>query len=235
MKLISIVALCVFVVSCASLDKSDCQTVSWYELGKADGAKGYDSQANKYSKDCGKHGIAVNLPEYENGRKAGLVQYCTYESGVSSGRRGLGYGNVCTGKAHEEFYSGYEPNVKVAMAQRAIGAKKAQISRAEKNLTELKDPKLVKFQKLNLDAFKVELVSLQNDLSKRERELVLHNFDREILILNREIAAPGISEEAKLSKLARIAEIQERRDLFEKADKFDSKIDRYNRLKGLFK
>ena len=52
--------------SCATLNKDECLTADWYQIGYEDGAKGYPlSRIGKHRKACAKHGVTPDMPPYE--------------------------------------------------------------------------------------------------------------------------------------------------------------------------
>ena len=89
---------------CATLNENECRSVDWRELGRQDGAKGYESQRlGEHMGACGKFGIAPDADAYRAGREEGLRQYCTPENALHLGLSGSGYHQVCAGEVGEMF------------------------------------------------------------------------------------------------------------------------------------
>lgn len=89
---------------CATLNENECRTIDWTELGRSDGAKGYESsRLGDHMEACGKFGIAPNGDAYRAGREEGLHQYCTPENALQLGTNGSGYHQVCPGEVGEMF------------------------------------------------------------------------------------------------------------------------------------
>jgi hypothetical protein len=96
-------------ISCATMNKEQCQNADWFEVGERDGANGYSSdRIGAHKKACGEHGIQPNVVEYKKGRTEGLKAYCTYENGLLKGRNGYYYSGVCPSHLAPDFLRGYE-------------------------------------------------------------------------------------------------------------------------------
>ena len=99
----------IVLVGCASLSTEECKRGDWFAIGKADGAVGASmSRIDDHTKACRKAGVAPDLQAYTTGRKAGLTEFCTYQSGVAQGAENRTYKRVCTGPAEAEFLGGYD-------------------------------------------------------------------------------------------------------------------------------
>ncbi|MAF77261.1 MAG: hypothetical protein CME63_04995 [Halobacteriovoraceae bacterium] len=79
--------------SCSQLDKKDCSQIDWFELGKKDGSVGRRSTMFlQHSLKCSK---LPESKEYHNGRKEGLIDFCTLEGGIDYGLSGALYIGQC--------------------------------------------------------------------------------------------------------------------------------------------
>ena len=63
--------------SCATLDKGECQTADWNQIGFADGAKGMlaDNRLEQHGSACDKHNIVPDEPLYRAGHSNGVLEY----------------------------------------------------------------------------------------------------------------------------------------------------------------
>lgn len=93
--------------------RSFCQNVDWYAIGRIDGANGKDANAlDAHRQECGKTPFPPNAEMYENGREAGLVDFCTPRSGFEFGKDGNPYKGVCPLPFEAEFLSAYHAGLK---------------------------------------------------------------------------------------------------------------------------
>lgn len=94
---------------CATLNESECRTVDWRELGRSDGARGYEaSRLGEHMNACGKYGIAPDPAAYSSGRDEGLQQYCQPGVAINEGRNGKVYHSVCPGERNLMFSHYYQ-------------------------------------------------------------------------------------------------------------------------------
>lgn len=90
-----------------------CQGLDWFEIGRRDGANGKTVNAlNGHIDEC-KNGESPNADLYLNGRNAGLVDFCTSQSGFEFGRAGTPYMAVCPEHLEKRFLPGYEQGQRV--------------------------------------------------------------------------------------------------------------------------
>jgi len=74
---------------CATMDRNECLSANWRQIGYTDGARGLPSRhIEKHAKACAEHQVQVNLDEYLAGRRQGLLAYCTPDNGFVIGRSG---------------------------------------------------------------------------------------------------------------------------------------------------
>lgn len=127
MRLIAISALVILSSSCVTLSKEQCQTMDWFEKGKADGMAGLSaSHAADYQARCSKFGYNIDLENYSKGRAKGLNYFCTLENGERFGKKNGYYFGVCPTGLEENFLKGYH-----------FGKKYAELKRREQELAEL--------------------------------------------------------------------------------------------------
>lgn len=104
--------LCILILlgfsSCATMNKSECQTADWQVIGLEDGAKGRPvSYVGNHREACAEYGVKPDLAQYNTGRETGLRQYCTYRNGLSRGRSGYSYNDVCQAELEAVYLAGY--------------------------------------------------------------------------------------------------------------------------------
>jgi hypothetical protein len=105
---IIVLLLLALTAGCATLNESECRTVDWRELGRSDGAKGYESsRLGDHMEACGKFGIAPDAEAYRAGREEGLRQYCTLDNAMQLGMNGSGFNQVCPGEISVAFAQTY--------------------------------------------------------------------------------------------------------------------------------
>lgn len=113
-KITAAAVLALTLASCASISKSECTAGNWADLGYRDGAQGKSrSVLADYVETCAEHGAQVARDSYLRSYETGLLTYCTYDSGLTSGENGDGFSSVCgaTPGAHafrEGWESGHE-------------------------------------------------------------------------------------------------------------------------------
>lgn len=97
--------------SCAThhlITATPCKGLDWFEIGRRDGAMGKPVDAlGQHVREC-VTGVPPDSDLYLNGRNAGLVDFCTTQSGYELGRAGLKYMSVCPEHLEKKFLPGYE-------------------------------------------------------------------------------------------------------------------------------
>ena len=82
---------------CATLSVEECQVANWYDIGYRDGVAGKSwSELAAHSKACAKAHIVPDQNAWEQGRQAGLKQYCTTDNAYRVGLAGKAFrGSEC--------------------------------------------------------------------------------------------------------------------------------------------
>lgn len=93
---------------CASLSEDECRATDWWVVGQEDGTLGRPPAAiEEHREACAEHGVAPDHNAYEEGRRSGLMVYCTRFNGYQVGRNDqLYHGGVCGGALAEPFETG---------------------------------------------------------------------------------------------------------------------------------
>lgn len=99
-------------ISCstaAEREEGACGQIDWYQRGRTDGALGLGLETvNQYRKTCPDDFSSDDEVVYGNGRNAGLVEYCSSESGFEMGRMGVSYNHVCPSTTEPSFLAQFE-------------------------------------------------------------------------------------------------------------------------------
>ncbi len=115
LKIVLLIAL-TLTSGCAStrlITATPCQGLDWFEIGRRDGALGKTANTlAEHFEEC-KFGEKPNSELYVNGRNAGLVDFCTNQSGFEIGRAGTQYMAVCPDHLEKRFMPGYEQGQRV--------------------------------------------------------------------------------------------------------------------------
>lgn len=90
--------------------ESACAGIDWWEMGRTDGVAGLELEKglSEHRHQCAGSAHPIALDLYENGRDAGLVDYCSPQQGLAAGHSGSTYGNVCPTYLEEAFLFQYK-------------------------------------------------------------------------------------------------------------------------------
>lgn len=106
MKFLLLATTFLFMSSCATMNKEECQATDWYAKGITDGAGGKSAEEyQKYSKACTEHGITPDFAQYSKGRDKGLLQFCE-DAGTQLGSQGetITYPKQCLSDNHKRVF-----------------------------------------------------------------------------------------------------------------------------------
>ena len=94
--------------SCATLDKEECASVNWEQLGRSDGAEGRpSSRIDQHRSACAEHKLPVDEQQWASGWQQGIRVYCTPDNGLMQGREGRHYANSCPPELKTDFEAAY--------------------------------------------------------------------------------------------------------------------------------
>lgn len=104
-----LIAVLLFMASCASLTKEECLVSDWQVIGQRDGEQGYDPQRQfrRHITACEKVKVTPDHVLWSQGYQQGLVRYCTPVKGLVVGQQGAVYNNVCPAYSERGFMRGY--------------------------------------------------------------------------------------------------------------------------------
>lgn len=94
---------------CATLNKDECMTADWAQIGYEDGARGYqDLRVSSHREACAKHGVSVDFRAYQDGYDEGVVRFCTPDNGFDQGVAGKQYNGVCPPALEPSFLEAFD-------------------------------------------------------------------------------------------------------------------------------
>ncbi len=94
---------------CATMNKEECMTADWHQIGYEDGARGYpDTRISSHREACAEYGIAPDFNAYQDGHKEGVARFCTASNGFAQGKQGYDYKGICPPSLESKFLDGYK-------------------------------------------------------------------------------------------------------------------------------
>ena len=171
MKILALFIVTILITACTSTPavETPCQEGDWYEIGRRDGANGRPlSLEHKYPGFCDNSNVEKNRALYENGRNAGLIEYCKPENAFEMGRSGLPYYGVCPKPVEDKFLSNYHNGKKY----RGLQKDNAQINEQMDSIfNQLKLPNLSVDQKSKLQSTLEQLRLRHNQNASKSKSL----------------------------------------------------------------
>ena len=151
------------VTACTQTSVRDCYDADWYSIGVRDGLAGVPGDILEvYRNNCGDADLAPDREAYENGRREGLLVFCTDANGFRTGRARKVYHHVCPPELENEFLTGR------ARGLRLQGCA-AEIYVSEQHVTSLEEALKQREQRLaDLPFPAVERVRLQEEIDNLE-------------------------------------------------------------------
>lgn len=131
MKILSLIALGAIVYSCSSLNKEECQSANWYDMGVKDSLAGKrEMKSSEYAQDCKEHNVTVDFKTYKTGFDKGLNTYCTENKGYSLGLKGVSRHPMCDA-LNKKFANGYDAGYIVYEREQKRLAEEARLKKIE--------------------------------------------------------------------------------------------------------
>jgi len=162
-SLIAVMALS----GCATLSKEECLTVNWREIGQTDGANGAEhGRVAEHREACAKHGVKVDLDQYNSGRAVGLRTFCQANSGFARARQGYVYKGICPSDLEPNFIDGYEEGKAIYRLEQKISQLQSKVSNTE-----------AKVKKLKKKLKKKEEAMLADDVTAEERRALYRKVE----------------------------------------------------------
>ncbi len=135
MKLFFISILLIFISSCATMSKEQCQVGDWKGMGLIDGQQGHlRTRLASHQEACAEHGINVDKKQYLGGYKEGLKLYCNIDSAYELGKSGQYYRGVCNSKFTARYKQGkevYDLETELSNIKNQIETARQQLSATE--------------------------------------------------------------------------------------------------------
>ena len=123
---------------CASMNSAECETGDWRAIGYEDGSRGYTSDRfGDHRKACAKHGVTADFSSYQEGRNAGLVEFCQPSRGFSLGSNGGSYNGVCSANREADFLDAYRAGQQLYTLRSNYNNAAALIYSKERELEEI--------------------------------------------------------------------------------------------------
>ncbi len=173
--------------SCQSLSKEECQVADWQAIGQSDGAAGYEPQSRfaKHVKACARINIMPDQTLWRHGYDMGLVRYCTPMSGLTAGKAGKSYANVCPPATSTGFLRGYNLGHAAYSKERQINSEESTISRLRYDISDLEARGRASNDHAELDAIGAQISSKQRLINDAERRIDRLRY--ELAQINRDI------------------------------------------------
>ncbi len=197
-QLLVMLALSILVLSgCATLNKDECLTADWYQIGYEDGARGYaDTRISSHREACAKHGITPDFRDYQDGHEEGVIRFCTPSNGFIQGKKGYQYTGLCPTALEDGFLDGYDAGHKIYAVTSEVRTLSSELSQNERQI-DIKQQEIIDKTNLMLadGTTQADRYALNSDISQMQQDLgALEERNKQI---NIEMAEAN----AKLSQL----------------------------------
>lgn len=163
------VFLLLFLGSCATLSKTDCQTGDWTAIGYRDGQRGYlKGRVLEHEKACGKHGINVDSTLYERGRREGLSVFCQPANGYQLGLDADDYRGQCPRHEERDFLAEYRRGLarNRIRTRQDLSRHQNQLGEKKRILRRTRDEGAIKKLNRDIDNLQNEIQRLRTKLDK---------------------------------------------------------------------
>jgi hypothetical protein len=153
--LVGVLAL-VLLSGCATMTEDECRYADWYDIGLRDGREAKpQSRVTSYVDACAPFQVRPDMDAWEQGRAAGLGEFCQLPVALERGLNRYSYDRVCGDPDFERVY----------LAAKALGDARHVIETTDTELAR-KEEKLVKDKELT-------------DEKRAELELEIRNLERQ--------------------------------------------------------
>ena len=125
--LLAVSSFCLLLAGCASLNKAECISANWFDLGFDNALSGKRaSYVAEHTQACAKHAITPDIIVYKEGWQAGLTRFCTAQSGWGYGSKGGHYNNTCSAQTEQEFLPAYRLAKEIAHKRNQLAQLKSE-------------------------------------------------------------------------------------------------------------
>jgi hypothetical protein len=123
---------------CASMSVEECSNSDWSAVGFEDGSRGYTSDRfGNHRKACAKHGVTADFAAYQQGRSAGLAEFCQPGRGFSLGASGAHYNGVCSVELEREFLDAYRAGQQLYTLRSNVNSANSQIYARQREIEDI--------------------------------------------------------------------------------------------------
>lgn len=138
-RLLSLIPVSLFVVmlgGCATqMSQTECMSADWYAIGLEDGTRGQTmGRLTHHRRQCGEFGVTPDVQAYQQGRFEGLDYFCTLANGLSVGKRGQAYNNVCPSEMQYYFLTGYRLGREIHRVNTDIRKNRSKVTSIESEM-----------------------------------------------------------------------------------------------------
>lgn len=148
MRLWQICMLCLgatAMAGCGGMSANECELADWRAVGYEDGVRGVTSDHfGSYRRACAEHEVAPDFETWQEGRQAGLREYCQPARAYREGASGRDYQGICPPDlegpylaSYEEGRTLYDLEYAVRSTSHKIDQRRSRIDAIEVELTEL--------------------------------------------------------------------------------------------------
>jgi hypothetical protein len=164
----TLIAATLLLAACAQQPPEVCQEIDWYELGRQDGTRGFDTNKRReVAVQCESSDPSLSEALYHNGFDSGVSQFCLPENGFQLGQDNRPVQpDICPPMMREEFLQSYTngQNAKNLKAQKkTLDARLLNLEGA------LKDPNVDRLRRGILKGEKLEIQAKQKEIEKALR------------------------------------------------------------------
>jgi Protein of unknown function (DUF2799) len=167
LSLACVLALLSACTSAPKREDSRCAGIDWWEMGRTDGVAGLTLEKGlaEHAPTCQDSQFPVAKDLYENGRDAGLIDYCAPQQGLAAGHAGATYEGVCPAYLEAEFLAQY----KVGQRLHALESEDNELeSRIENLLSLLSKTQTGSALRSQIEELKTRRANLDVEISKLE-------------------------------------------------------------------
>jgi outer membrane murein-binding lipoprotein Lpp len=124
-----------FLSGCATLNKNECQTVDWEQLGLQNGQAGEpQSYIAEHQKACSQYKLPVDTAKWDAGWQKGIRNYCTPANGLAAGQRGRTDGSMCPSDQMQQFSYYAQIGGRVYSAQSDVDGARSELEQISNDI-----------------------------------------------------------------------------------------------------
>lgn len=129
-----------FLAGCATLNKNECQTVDWGQLGLQNGQSGEpETYIAEHQKACAQYKLPVDTAKWEAGWQKGIRNYCTPANGLAVGQQGRTDASMCPADQMQQFSYYNQIGGRVYSARTEVDNARAELSQISDEIKVEKD------------------------------------------------------------------------------------------------